>query len=151
MIMCPGHSVPRAIPGSTYSGVAAPLTPELLTHLIESVGSASIVAARYAQLVPVHRSECGSVAPIPNDDFQHVHEDYYLTPDDQLVKKTSTHSARYRIELVRHQILNEEWGGDMEKWWPEDWSHLLDYNSYWEKDPRLTSRPPIHTLYGPGY
>ena len=30
----------------------------------------------------------------------HVQEECYLTPDDQLVKKTSTHSARYRIELV---------------------------------------------------
>ena len=42
----------------------------------------------------------GLLTPIVNDDFQHVHEDYYLTPGDQLVQKTSTHSARYKIELV---------------------------------------------------
>ena len=34
-----------------YSGVAAPLTPELLMKLIEAYDSTSIVAAKYAQMV----------------------------------------------------------------------------------------------------
>ena len=25
---------------------------------------------------------------------------------------------------LRHEILHEKWGGDLEKWWPEDWSAL---------------------------
>lgn len=58
---------------------------------------------------------------------------------------------RWDLRDLRHQILNYQWGGEMARHWPEDWTHLLDLNTYWEKDTRLTSRPPIHTLYGPGY